>query len=334
MFIIQNYYVICRLRIRIIQSVCVITVILCVEMNISLDNPGFQLDVSNQVDIHQADVPRPASGSSSSGESSRRSCARCHGRMSSFSLDRHLFCIKCRGAECDINSRKCFSWTKEEMEGYVKLRKTLFSKSKKSKTPSKSSSPPPRSTAPDVDIDSKLAAQLVTVNQSVDQKLESMSSTLISRFASMLEQLKSGITQTSISEDPAAPGPSVSQMEPPSLPHSASTKSREGLQFRSNVEDLVPHGSGLTHDVTIGVARHSVGSAAEAARNPPPEGGEGSQRPEFQSGQGFHYGAQTGTEYAYHPEEEDKDSIADPPAQDRTLFIAALLIHGLQPPKH
>ena len=66
-------------------------VILCVEMDISLDNPGFQLDVSDQVDIHQADVPRPVSGSSLSGESTRRSCARCHGRMSSFSLDRHLF---------------------------------------------------------------------------------------------------------------------------------------------------------------------------------------------------------------------------------------------------
>ena len=79
-------------------------------MDISLDNPGFQLNVSDQ-----ADVPRPSSRSSSSGESTRRSCARCHGRMSSFSLDRHLFCIKCRGAECDVNSRcdECFSWTKE-----------------------------------------------------------------------------------------------------------------------------------------------------------------------------------------------------------------------------
>ena len=99
-------------------------------MDISLDNPGFQLDVSDQVDIHQSDVPRPASGSSSSGEFSCRSYSRCHGRMSSFSLDRHLFCIKCRGAECDVNSRcdECFSWTKEEIEGYVKLRKTLSSK--------------------------------------------------------------------------------------------------------------------------------------------------------------------------------------------------------------
>ena len=76
--------------------------------------------------------------------------------MGSFSLDRHLFCIKCRGAECDVNSRcdECFSWTKEEMEGYVKLRKTLSSRSKKSKNPCKSSSSPPRFTAPDVDIDS------------------------------------------------------------------------------------------------------------------------------------------------------------------------------------
>ena len=60
------------------------------EMDISLDNPGFAIDVSHQVDIHQSDVSRPSSGSSSSGESTRRSCAGCHGRMSSFSLDSTL----------------------------------------------------------------------------------------------------------------------------------------------------------------------------------------------------------------------------------------------------
>ena len=89
-----------------------------VEMDISLVNPGFQIDVSDQVDIHQADVSRPSSGSSSSGESTRCSCVRCHGRMSSFSLDQHLFCTKCRGSDCDVNSRcdECFSWTKEEMD--------------------------------------------------------------------------------------------------------------------------------------------------------------------------------------------------------------------------
>ena len=96
-----------------------------IEMEFSLDNPGFQVDVA-EVEIHQADVPKSSSGSSSSGESARRSCVKCHGRMSSFSLDKHLFCTKCRGSECTVNFRcdECFSWTKE-MEGYVKLRKTL-----------------------------------------------------------------------------------------------------------------------------------------------------------------------------------------------------------------
>ena len=36
------------------------------EMSISLDNPGFLLDVSDQVDVHQPDASTMASGSSSS----------------------------------------------------------------------------------------------------------------------------------------------------------------------------------------------------------------------------------------------------------------------------
>ena len=68
-------------------------------MEFSLENNGFSMDVSNQVDIRQPDVSRMPSGSSaSSGESTRHSCSRCHGRMSSFSLDRHMFC-KCRGSK-------------------------------------------------------------------------------------------------------------------------------------------------------------------------------------------------------------------------------------------
>ena len=53
-------------------------------MDFSLDNSGFEVDVSDQVNIHQSDVSKMSSGSSaSSGDSTRRSCARCHGRMSS-----------------------------------------------------------------------------------------------------------------------------------------------------------------------------------------------------------------------------------------------------------
>ena len=70
-------------------------------MAFSVENPGFAMDVSDQIEIHQSESGvLQASGSSStpsSGESTRRSCQRCHGRMSSFSLDRHNFCIKCPG---------------------------------------------------------------------------------------------------------------------------------------------------------------------------------------------------------------------------------------------
>ena len=197
-----------------------------VEVEISLDNPGFQVDVS-EVEIHHVDVPKSSSGSSSSGEATRRSCAKCHGRMSCFSLDRHLFCIKCRGSECNVDSRcdECFSWTKEEMEGYVKLRKSLSSKSKKSKSSSRSPSSPPRSTAPVSDLDSRFAAQLDMVNKTMNQKFDEISSTLMSRFSVMLAQFQTGINQTSVSDDPAVSGYSGYLTEPPSLQHPVSTKS-------------------------------------------------------------------------------------------------------------
>ena len=254
--------------------------VLCAEMDISLDSLGFLMDVSDQVEVHQSDVPLHTSGSSSSGEATRRSCSRCHGRMSSLSLDRHLFCVKCRGADCDLNTRcdECLSWTKEEMEGYIKLRKSLTSKNRKSKSSSKSSSSPLRSTAPEIDLDSRLATQLDTVNKSMDRKLEDMSLALMSRFSAMFDQFRADFNQTSFAEDPAVPGPSVRQTEPPSLPHPVSTKSREGLRFRVSGEDPVPLGSGLAQNVS-GSARHELGAEAAVSRDPPPEDGESSQRP-------------------------------------------------------
>ena len=72
--------------------------------------------------------------------------------MSSFSLDRHTYCCKCRGSDCDMDNKRdeCMSWTKEEMEAYVKLRKSLTSKRRHRKSVSKSASPP-RSPAPSLD---------------------------------------------------------------------------------------------------------------------------------------------------------------------------------------
>ena len=201
-------------------------------MDISLAKPGFQVDVAD-VEVHQVDVPKSSSGSSSSGEAARRSCTKCHFRMSSFSLDRHLFCTKCRGSECTVSSRcdECFSWTKEETEGYVKLRKSLTSKSKKNKSSSRSSSPP-RSTAPDSDLDSRFAAQFDSVNKVMDEKLDEMSTYLMSKFSLMLAQFQSGSNLVSFSGDSVVPGYSGCLTEPPSLQTPVCTKSRTGLRFR------------------------------------------------------------------------------------------------------
>ena len=58
---------------------------------------------------------------------------------------------------------------------------------------------PPRSTAPVVDLDSRFAAQLDTVNKSMDEKLSAMSSALLSQFTVMLDQIKLGITNSTVS---------------------------------------------------------------------------------------------------------------------------------------
>ena len=78
------------------------------------------------------------------------------------------------------------------MESSVKLRKSLSSKGRRSKSSSSSSSPP-RSTPHDSDFDHIIAAQFDSVHKSFDQKLEAMSSSLISKFSSMLNQFQLGL---------------------------------------------------------------------------------------------------------------------------------------------
>ena len=57
------------------------------DMSFSLGNLGFST-IGEDLDLAMDNPLQPISGSvPSSGESSRRSCSRCHGRMSSFSVD-------------------------------------------------------------------------------------------------------------------------------------------------------------------------------------------------------------------------------------------------------
>ena len=136
-------------------------------MSFSLDNPGFST-VGEDLDLAMDNPSQPISGSSSSvlssGESSCCSCPRCHGRMSCFSVDRHSICSKCRGSDCTFDCRcdECMSWSVEEMESYVKLRKSLASKSKKksTSTPKTPSSPGPQASS--VDVDEQTRAHIAT----------------------------------------------------------------------------------------------------------------------------------------------------------------------------
>ena len=253
-------------------------------MAFSLDNPGFSLDVSVPVDIHQHDVPSmTSSGSSaaSSGDSTRRFCLLCHGRMSSFSLNLHLFCTKCRGSECDHNSRcdECLSWTKEEMDSYVKLRKSLSSKSKsKGKSSVKTTSSPPWSTASDSDLDARFASQLITVNNSINDKISAMSSSLVSQFSDMLDEFRVGLTNPSFSVGPKVLGQSVSHTEFPSLCHPVSTEYQR-LWFQGGGVDPVPSGSGLAQSTGVGLDRPVLGADAAHSRDLPSEDYGNAQHP-------------------------------------------------------
>ena len=70
------------------------------------------------------------------------------------------------------------------MEAYVKLRKSLSSKSKHRKSVSKPPSSP-RSTAPflNLDLDNRFASQMDSMNQSVDSKIAGMSDNLLAQFS-------------------------------------------------------------------------------------------------------------------------------------------------------
>ena len=304
-------------------------------MEISLDNPGFQVDITD-AEVHYSDPPKSSGSSSSSGDSARQSCNKCHGRMSSFSLDKHPFCIKCHGAECSLTCRcdECLQWTKEEMESYVKLRKSLSSKGRRSKSSSSSSSPPP-STPHDSDFDHKMAAQFDSVHKSVDQKLEAMSSSLISKFSSMLAQFQLGLNPTSFSDDSAVPGYSACPLEPPSLLPSVSTKSHTGLRFREGGEDPVPHESGLVQGFAS--ARSSMDETPGTSQHPPSEDTVKPQGHSSQQAPGFSGDSQSGTGFSFHLEEEDDDdreSVVELPSPDKTYARLISYIHDRFPHSH
>ena len=217
------------------------------------------------------------------------------------------------------------------MESFVKLRKSLSSKGRRSKSSSSSSSPP-QSTPHDSDFDHKMAAQFDSVHKSVDQKLEAMSSSLISKFSSMLAQFQLGLNPPSFSDDSAVLGYSACLLEPPSLHPSVSTKSRTGLRFREGGEDPVPHESGLAQGVAS--ARSSMDETPETFQHPPSEDTGKPQGHNSQQALEFSGDSQSGAGFDFHHEEDDDDdreSVVELPAPDKTYTHLISYIHDRFP---
>ena len=226
-------------------EVSCIEVIFTLTMSFSLDNPGFATsgeDLANVMDLSSQYTSVTSSSVPSSGDSSRRSCPRRHGRMSSFFVDRHSICTKCRGAECNLNCGcdECLSWSVEEMEAYVKLHKSLASKSKKKSSNSVKSPSTPGPSAPFVDVDDKIRSQFEIFSQDVDSRKASMSSAILNR---LLLILVIGFTNQSIPAEPGVSGHTLPTGQSPPLRHSVSTHVNL-MRFQSDAGGPMPQSSG------------------------------------------------------------------------------------------
>ena len=115
---------------------------------------------------------------------SHRSCSVCRRRISQLKFDRHKVCSNCRSIVCDINQRcdECKDWSTEDMESYLKHRKSLESKSKKKENKPvenpASSTPTQSKQSLDTDIvrsiESKLSRKMSNLFETLFDNLDSL----------------------------------------------------------------------------------------------------------------------------------------------------------------
>ena len=93
------------------------------------------------------------------------------------------------GSDCGMDSRcdECMSWSSEEMESYVKWRKSLASKGRGRKSGSKTPSSPGRG-APvvNVDVHDKIASHIASLSKNVVKKMSAMSEGLMAKVSELL----------------------------------------------------------------------------------------------------------------------------------------------------
>ena len=199
---------------------------------------------------------------------------------------------------------------------YIKLRKSLSSKSKRSK------SSPPRSIPNDRDTDDINPAQLDSVQKLINDSIATMSDNLMAKFSSMFEQYQSRDTNIPCTSSSAVLGHSATRTEPASRRSTDRITCPTGRRFQKGREDPVPQedfsDSDRIIDKTPETHRHPPGDTVE------PQGKR--RAPAFvrhhQTGAGFD---------SQSHEDDDRDSEADGAQSDKTYVRLMHYIHDRFP---
>ena len=199
---------------------------------------------------------------------------------------------------------------------YFKLRKSLFSKSKRS------ISSPPRSIPHDRDIDEINPAQLDSVQELINDSITTMSDDLMAKFSSMFDQYQSRQHNISCTSSSAVPGQSATCTEPASRLKTDRITCPAGRRFRKGHEDMVPH-----EDISV-----CDRIMDETPRHPPGDTGEPQdlrRAPAFvrlhQTGADFH--SQPDVSYRKDNDDEVRNSEANVTQSDRNYVRLMHSIH-------
>ena len=173
---------------------------------------------------------------------------------------------------------------------YIKLRKSLSSKSKRSK------SSPPRSIPQDRDTDELNQSQLDSVQKMINDSVTSMSDNLMAKFSSMMEYFQFRQHNISDTSSSVVPGQSATRTEPASRLPTDRITCPAGRRFRKGHEDTVPQ-------EVISVC-DSMDETPETPRHPQGDAGE---PPELRRAPAFVRHHQTGAGFISHPVDDEED---------------------------
>ena len=118
---------------------------------------------------------------------------------------------------------ECMFWSVEEMESYVKLRKSLASKNRSKKSSSAKAPSFPGPSAPVAmnvaDVDDRISSQFALFSWEFDKKLESVTDGILSKFSDLVSRVENRLTNCSFSAEPGVLGRMPVHGQSPPLGH-------------------------------------------------------------------------------------------------------------------